>query len=813
MKASIFLRILAVVIAVMLAGCATTTMQSKLHELHQAIEEENIDKVRSLIDKGADVNLAADNERDVRTPLIAATFSKNTDIAKLLIEKGANVDLADKAGRTPLMFASANGATETAKLLIKKGAKVDSASDAGYTPLMFACAKGQTEAAKLLLNKGAKVERTNNVGWTPLMLASMNGATETTKFLIKHGADPSKKDRQGYTAFDLSPEQQARRAQKGQQQMAQAAQEARQQQAQAASGGFVDNLARGYANRQFDNVIGQASSSGDLKGQLYAQGVQAVKDKGNDDADSYQKQGQAAYPQQQTQVGNRGLAGSSGNNNVSPVEKRVAPNPSHAQKNGITDLAYSMKSGNNLYFTGKYKSKPVHLVHNGATGSGKWTIYTGTLSDRVRLTIDDKNGVQEALSMDKGQLITLNQVGQERIEYRFYAPNRSFIIGSVLYRKNNRWLHGMMKTEAFAGYPALTSVSDVTKDIPVQAAIPSAKLAEWLNERWQSFNLISTAYANTDDLIRGFFSDPARNAREFFGPADHEMFKGALVGLAAFSVKLASQTVVTGEAVAVSTAVATATPFLAAVGAGVAIGLAADKVRNWGDSKHLDGTNSATDLFNRLVEPTEYTKNSVPEAPPALDNAQISATIASEHQSNSYMRPSEVRKLEDEERAKQGKDDFRKELDMINSCTSKRDFACADDHIVKASKLQSSYTELELLNAARRRMSKEKERKVGEAKLNRTSTKNSSNSACSNVDTMLVGKWGGQDGPPIVTIAPCKITTPRETLTYVITDKYYIKYHNETTGQDGRWNYGISGAVLTLTDDNHGVTQLFFKGK
>lgn len=393
-------------------------------------------------------------------------------------------------------------------------------------------------------------------------------------------------------------------------------------------------------------------------------------------------------------------------------------------RNGITNLAYSVQAGDSLYFTGKYQGKPVNLVRNGVIGSGKWTIYTGTLADRVRLTIDDQKGLQEMLSMDKGQRITVNRVGQERIEYRLYAPDRSFIIGSVLYRKKNRWLQGMMKTEAFSGYTALTDVSDVTKQFAVQSAIPAAKLAYWFKDRWQNFNLISTASADTDDLIRGFFSPSAQDTRNNWGAPLDEMWKGALVGAGAFTVKVIERGGGVGYLAEVAE-VAVALPFIEAVVVGVGVGLAADKVYNWADTKQLRGTTSASDLFNRLVADTKYTKQSAQIAPPADEGSQVAGTGVSKSPAQKVLQParadstvptSSPSSMQDmismanmaDMADMADKQDFNFAIDLADKCTHRRDFACTDEQLAAASKVAHGPRDRKLIAAARQNMTNEK---------------------------------------------------------------------------------------------------------
>ncbi|MDP2681544.1 MAG: ankyrin repeat domain-containing protein [Deltaproteobacteria bacterium] len=105
-------------VLILLAGCATTT------PLMSAIERGNINAVKELLNKGADVN---EKDSGGWTPLLGAAYWGNTEAAKLLIDKGADVNATNNRGWTPLLRAALMGNTEIAKLLIEKGANIDKA--------------------------------------------------------------------------------------------------------------------------------------------------------------------------------------------------------------------------------------------------------------------------------------------------------------------------------------------------------------------------------------------------------------------------------------------------------------------------------------------------------------------------------------------------------------------------------------------------------------------------------------------------------------------------------------------------------------
>jgi len=79
----------------------------------------NLDKVKELIENGADVNA---KDRSGNTPLhwMACGGYGHIEIAKLLIDNGADVNAKNKRRITPLDMAKFEGHTEIVKLLKKR---------------------------------------------------------------------------------------------------------------------------------------------------------------------------------------------------------------------------------------------------------------------------------------------------------------------------------------------------------------------------------------------------------------------------------------------------------------------------------------------------------------------------------------------------------------------------------------------------------------------------------------------------------------------------------------------------------------------
>lgn len=126
------------------------TTQTK--SLHQATVSGDIERVKELLAKGADINL---KNRQGWTPLHAAVWNQKQEIAKLLIEKGADVNVKDRSSRTALQFAADTGQKEIVELLLAKKADVNTVSARAENALTLAKKKGHKEIADLLVQHGA----------------------------------------------------------------------------------------------------------------------------------------------------------------------------------------------------------------------------------------------------------------------------------------------------------------------------------------------------------------------------------------------------------------------------------------------------------------------------------------------------------------------------------------------------------------------------------------------------------------------------------------------------------------------------------
>jgi ankyrin repeat protein len=149
-------------------------------ELLNACRIGDLEKVKQLLESGADVNVK-DDEFGC-TPLILASCNGHKEVVELLLDNGADVDARDKYGFCMIPFTLEKDGKEALKEL-EKNVHIN-----GWTALMYASQKGYAEIVKLLIEKGANVNAKDDRGFTALMLASQNGHKEIVELLKSYGA-------------------------------------------------------------------------------------------------------------------------------------------------------------------------------------------------------------------------------------------------------------------------------------------------------------------------------------------------------------------------------------------------------------------------------------------------------------------------------------------------------------------------------------------------------------------------------------------------------------------------------------------------
>jgi hypothetical protein len=121
--------------------------------LHDAVARGDIEKVKSMLSGGADIN-----KKNMLggTPLHTALLNAKWEIAELLISKGPDLNIRDNHGRSPLFIAVDKNQKKIVELLLSKGVDVNAVARAGQNAYTLAKSKGNTEMEELLKKHGGQ---------------------------------------------------------------------------------------------------------------------------------------------------------------------------------------------------------------------------------------------------------------------------------------------------------------------------------------------------------------------------------------------------------------------------------------------------------------------------------------------------------------------------------------------------------------------------------------------------------------------------------------------------------------------------------
>ncbi len=141
--------------------------------LLKAVKDKDYGKVRSQLQKGANVNTREFS--DGETPLYIAATLKDSITATFLLNENASTDIPKiSTGETPLMVAVRLRAKEFVDLLISQKADVNISDRTGETALYKAVKNNDRQMVKALLDANADWSIADNTGRTPLDIAKEN---------------------------------------------------------------------------------------------------------------------------------------------------------------------------------------------------------------------------------------------------------------------------------------------------------------------------------------------------------------------------------------------------------------------------------------------------------------------------------------------------------------------------------------------------------------------------------------------------------------------------------------------------------------
>lgn len=150
--------------------------------------------------------------RDINKELLRAARRGEVDKVKQLLDEGADVNSKDDRGLSAIMYAVASEVFGVVKELITRGADITVADDNGATPLHLAAYSSEIEILKLIINTHLadhdSLDAKDDHGQTPLHTAAAGGYANSVILLLQNGADATIENNDGITAYDIasSPE-------------------------------------------------------------------------------------------------------------------------------------------------------------------------------------------------------------------------------------------------------------------------------------------------------------------------------------------------------------------------------------------------------------------------------------------------------------------------------------------------------------------------------------------------------------------------------------------------------------------------------
>lgn len=199
----------------------TVSCSKSTDDLWDAVYTNDIEKARTAIDNGADVNsfrsgvssgksgriiyVFTDTYTKYNLLMLAASGGKD-EMIRLLVSRGADINLMDHEGKTAIFHAIYGNRPGTVKLLIELGAGHSTGTGGcpNISPVVQAAEIDYVECMKVLHGAGASLDPELECGPHPLLVAAEHGSLNAARYLLDCGADVNVNDNTGKTALILA---------------------------------------------------------------------------------------------------------------------------------------------------------------------------------------------------------------------------------------------------------------------------------------------------------------------------------------------------------------------------------------------------------------------------------------------------------------------------------------------------------------------------------------------------------------------------------------------------------------------------------
>lgn len=179
-------------------------LESQEHDLNtsdkvtNAIESGKKEKVRRLLaDKSCEVDALIDGRQPA---LHLAMQEEQTEIVRVLLDFGADINSIGYHGWTPLHIAASIGNLPLTELCLSHGANVHAQTDTAQTALHKACSSRNVLVVTALLEAGADKEASNERRMRPIHIAAHQNNMDMVRLLVQdYGVNILTVDKMGVT--------------------------------------------------------------------------------------------------------------------------------------------------------------------------------------------------------------------------------------------------------------------------------------------------------------------------------------------------------------------------------------------------------------------------------------------------------------------------------------------------------------------------------------------------------------------------------------------------------------------------------------
>jgi len=167
-----------------------------MNEVTQAIENDSVAKLKSLLKQGVDLNKAILigeeydlEEYDEISPLFYAIRKyASLEMIELMLENGVDLYMTDDDGISALDMAIKFKRKDLVQFCIDKGMDLNSTKRrSGILPLLLSCCFNDTELIQMLLDNGADINATDASGMSAKDYARKLGQKSVVEYLSQRG--------------------------------------------------------------------------------------------------------------------------------------------------------------------------------------------------------------------------------------------------------------------------------------------------------------------------------------------------------------------------------------------------------------------------------------------------------------------------------------------------------------------------------------------------------------------------------------------------------------------------------------------------